>query len=250
MSQSSAMVDTMYTVMLSTEAKDTAGNNLRFPLTSTFRTVQSSVTYSGIQTNPVDGDNNVDPMNYGGITVTFPRRMDPSSTESATTITPSMNKIFLWPSENVMTIYTGGPYLSDTTITISISSNAKDKDGTPLSQPFNFSFRTAPLQVTSTSPANAQLYVATNQNITMNFNSYIDRTSVETAFTINPTVSGSLVYGSGYSSSTDPSQITFIPSSMLQPNVKYTVLLRSSVKDLYGVSMKNPVTFSFVTRPN
>jgi len=249
MSQSSAMVDTMYTINLSTEAKDTSGNNLRFPLISTFRTVQSSVTYLGIQTNPVDGDNNVAPMNYGGITISFPRRMDPASTEAATTITPSMNKIYLWPSENVMTIYTGGPFLSDTTITVTISENARDKDGTPLSKPFSFWFRTAPLQVSSTSPTNAQLYVATNQKITINFNSYVDKTSFHAAFSITPSMSGTFVYGAGYSS-TDPNQITFIPSSAFQPNTKYTIFLLSSVKDLYGVSMKESITFSFVTRPN
>ena len=250
MSQSSTMVDTMYTITLSTDAKDTSGNNLRFPLISTFRTVQSYVTYSGIQTNPVNGDINVAPMNYGGITVTFPRRMDPASTEAATTITPSMNQIFLWPSENVMTIYTGGPYLSDTTITIAISENAKDKDGTFLSQPFSFWFRTAPLQVVSTSPTNAQLYIATDQYITVNFNSYVNKASFQTAFSIIPSMSGSFVYGSGYYSSTDANQITFIPSSAFQPNTKYTISLSSTVKDLYDVPMKKPFTFSFVTRPN
>jgi hypothetical protein len=249
MSQSSMLVDTMYTIALSTEAKDTSGNHLRFPLVSTFRTVQSSVTYSGIQTDPVDGDNNVTPANYGGITITFPRRMDPASTEAATTITPSMNQIFLWPSENVMTIYTGGPYLSDTTITVTISESAKDKDGTPLSKPFSFWFRTAPLQITSTTPTNAQLYIATDQKITVNFNSYVDKNSFQTAFSITPAISGSFVYGSGYSS-TDPNQVTFIPSSAYQPNTKYTILILSSVKDLYGVPMKKSFTFSFVTRPN
>jgi hypothetical protein len=212
--------------------------------------VQSSVTYSGIQTDPVNGDNNVAPMNYGGITITFPRRMDPASTEAATTITPSMNKIFLWPSENVMTIYTGGPYLSDTTITVTISENAKDKDGTPLSQPFSFWFRTAPLQVVSTTPTNAQLYIATDQYVTVNFNSYVNKASFQTAFSITPSINGSFVYGSGYYSSTDANQITFIPSSAFQPNSKYTISLFSSVEDLYGVSMKKPFIFSFVTRPN
>jgi hypothetical protein len=160
-----------------------------------------------------------------------------------------MNQIFLWPSENVMTIYTGGPYLSDTTITVTISESAKDKDGTPLSKPFSFWFRTAPLQITSTTPTNAQLYIASNQNITVNFNSYIDKDSYQAAFSITPAISGSFVYGSGYSS-TDPNQVTFIPSSAYQPNTKYTILILSSVKDLYGVPMKKSFTFSFVTRPN
>jgi hypothetical protein len=250
MSQSDAMVDTLFTVTLSTAAKDTAGNHLRFPLVSSFRTVQSYVTYSGIQTNPVNGDIYVTPLNSGGISVTFPRRMNPATTEAATYITPSMNKTILWPDENVMTIYTGGPYLSDTTITVSIDRSAKDKDGIALGETFSFWFRTAPLQVTSTYPTNAQLYVATSQYVTLTFNSYVDRNSVQAAFSITPQVSGSFVYGSGSSYSNEPSQVTFVPSSALQPNTKYTVVLTPSVNDLYGVSMKNGCTFSFMTRPN
>ncbi len=249
MSQSDAMVDTVFTVMLSTTAKDTAGNHLRFPLVSSFRTVQSYVTYSGIQTNPVNGDIYVTPLNSGGISVTFPRRMNPITTEAATVITPSMNKTILWPDENVMTIYTGGPYLSDTTITVSILGSATDKDGIALGETFTFWFRTAPLQITSTYPANAQLYVATSQYITLTFNSYVDRNSVQSAFSISPGVSGTLVYGSGSSYSTEPSQVTFIPSSAFQPNTKYTVTLAPSIRDLYGVPMKAGCTFSFMTRP-
>jgi hypothetical protein len=250
MSQSDAMVDTMFTITLSTGAKDTAGNHLRFPLVSSFRTVQSYVTYSGIQTIPANGDIYVTPLNSSGITVTFPRRMDPLSTEAATYITPPMNKTILWPSENVMTVYTGGPYLSDTTITVSIDGSAKDKDGIALGEAFIFWFRTAPLQVTSNTPTNAQLYVATNQYITLTFNSYVDRSTVQAAFSITPGVSGTFVYGSGYSYSDDPSQVTFVPSSALQPNTKYTVEVKSSVRDLYGVPMKTGCTFSFMTRPN
>lgn len=250
MSQSDATVDTMFTVTLSTAAKDTAGNHLRFPLVSSFRTVQSYVTYSGIQTIPVNGDIYVTPINSSGISVTFPRRMNPTTTEAATYITPAMNKTILWPSENVMTIYTGGPFLSDTTITVSVDGAATDKDGIALGETFTFWFRTAPLQVTSNTPTNAQLYVATNQNITLTFNSYVNRSSVQAAFSITPSVSGSFVYGSGYSYSDDPSQVTFVPSSALQPNTKYTVVVEPFVKDLYGVSMKTGCTFSFMTRPN
>lgn len=158
MAQNYCYPDTLYTITLSTEAKDTSGNHLRFPLVSTFRTVQSYVTYNGIQTNPVNGDIEVSPINYGGISVTFPRRMDPASTEAATTITPPMNKIFLWPSGNQLTVYTGGPFLSDTTITVTIDKSALDKDGVALGEDFSFSFRTASFQITSTYPSNAQLY--------------------------------------------------------------------------------------------
>ena len=249
MAQNCGIVDTQYTIMLSTDAKDTSGNHLRFPLVSTFRTVQSYVTYNGIQTNPVNGDIEVSPINNSGITVTFPRRMDPSTTESAISITPPINRIFLWPSGNQLTIYTGGPFLSDTTITVTIDKSALDKDGIALGETFSFWFHTAAFQVSSTYPSNAQLYVATSQTIAVYFNSYVDKNSYQSAFSISPSVGGSFVYGNGNSYDT-PNWITFTPYSTLQPNTKYTVTLGSSVKDMFGVPMGIPYSFSFVTRPN
>jgi hypothetical protein len=249
MAQNYCYVDTQYTITLSTEAKDTSGNYLRFPLVSTFRTVQSYVTYNGIQTNPVNGDIEVSPINYNGITVTFPRRMDPATTEAAITITPPLNSIFLWPSGNQLTIYTGGPYLSDTTITVTIDKRALDKDGIALGETFSFWFRTAAFQVTSSYPSNAQLYVAPDQKISVYFNSYVDKNTFQSAFSITPAVGGSFLYGNGNSYDT-PNWITFTPSSALQPNTKYTVTIGTGVKDLFGVSMKDSYSFSFVTRPN
>lgn len=249
MAQNYAYADTQYTITLSTDAKDTSGNHLRFPLVSTFRTVQSYVTYNGIQTSPVNGDIYVSPMNSGGITVTFPRRMDPTSTEAAIKITPAMNSIFLWPSGNQLTIYTGGPYLSDTTITVTINSFAQDKDGVALGETFSFWFHTAPFQVTSTYPSNAQLYVATSQTIAVYFNSYVDKNSFLSAFSIYPNIAGSFMYGNGNSYDT-PNWITFTPNTTLAPNTKYTVTIGSLVRDLYGVPMQDPYAFSFVTRPN
>src|SRR3990170_4216059 len=91
--------------------------------------------------------------------ITFPRRMNKQSVEMSTHITPQMNTIFLWPEENVLRIYTGGPFLSDTTITVKIDETAKDKDGNALGHTFTFSFRTAALSIVNTYPDNGQLFV-------------------------------------------------------------------------------------------
>jgi hypothetical protein len=248
MSGKDSFVDTTYTVRLTTEAHDTSGNYLRFPLVFSFRTVQSYTTIYGIQTSPVHGDINVELLNYGGIRLTFPRRMDPASTETATTITPVMNKVFLWPEGNVMVVYTGGPYLSDTTITLRIDGSARDRDGIPMGEAFSFWFRTAPLSVSYTSPENAQLFVAPTQQIFLNFNSYVIRSTVQSAFSITPSVGGTFSFGG--TNTEIPSQIVFTPYGSLQANTKYTVTISTAAKDLYGVPMKEPYSFSFVTRPN
>jgi hypothetical protein len=57
--QKDSYVDTTYTVKLSTQARDTAGNRLRFPLEFSFSTVQSASTQNAILTYPSNGDNAV-----------------------------------------------------------------------------------------------------------------------------------------------------------------------------------------------
>lgn len=249
MAKKDARVDTNFLVMLGTDAHDTSGNHLRFPLRFAFRTVQSYNTIYGIQTTPVHGDIDVEPMSYSGMTLTFPRRMNAASTEMATTVTPPMNKMFLWREENVLLIYPGGPFLSDTTIAVTVDGSALDKDGIALGKAFSFSFRTAPFRVQSTYPSNADLFVSPTQQISIYFNSYVIKSTVESAFSISPSVSGFFVYG-GTSPYENRNQIVFTPNTGLQPNTKYTVTVTTGAKDMYNVPLKAPYSFSFVTRPN
>ena len=246
--QKDSYVDTTYYVTLDTSAHDTAGNHLRFPLDFSFSTIQSSSTIHGIQTNPYHGDIEVDLISYSGIQITFPRNMNQKSTESSITMTPNVDRIFIWPHRNQLTIYTGGAFLAEETYTIEIDSVAKDLDGIPLGYPFSFSFSTASVGVKNTRPRNGELFVEHHPNITMWFNTFMVKSSVENAFTISPGVSGSFSWGDGYSTR-DKTAITFTPSASLTPNNKYTVTIGTGAKDLFGSRLKEPHTFSFVTRP-
>jgi hypothetical protein len=175
--------------------------------------------------------------------------MNPVSTEAAVTISPEMNSVFLWPEENVLRIYTGGPLLSDTTITVSVGENALDKDGVPLGTPFSFSFRTAPFGLTSTYPANADVFVSPSQRISLRFNSYVILSSVEQAFSISPSVSGTFSYGGNYPYE-NRNEVVFYPSQPLSFNTKYTVTISTAAKDLNSIPLKEPHSFSFVVRSN
>ncbi|UCE02491.1 MAG: Ig-like domain-containing protein [Candidatus Latescibacterota bacterium] len=247
-SKKDSHVDTTYTVTMSTAARDTAGNHLRFPLEFSFRTVQSYVTIYGIQTNPIHGDVDVDPLYTRSIRLTFPRRMDPSSTEAATTVTPPMNVVFLWPEGNVMLIHTGGPLLADELITVGVAGSALDRDGIPMGEDYSFSFRTAPFRVRWTSPSNAQVFVEQSLPITIGFNSYVVLSTMSGAFSITPAIQGTFRHGGRTYDA--PEQIVFTPSTPYQPNTKYTVTISTAVEDLHGTRMKDPHTFSFVTRAN
>ncbi len=243
--------DKEYKVSIGTAAIDTAGNHLRFPFEFSFKTVQSYSTYNGIMTDPVHGDIDVSPLNYSysGITVTFPRRMDKASVESSTHVTPLMNTILLWPDENILRIYTGGPFLSDTTITVLIDKTAKGKDGVEIGQDFTFSFRTAALEVSSTSPSNGQLFVSPTEPFIMSFNNYVKLSSATTSITLSPAAAGTFSFDGNYPYE-QMNRIKFTPSSALRSNTKYTVTISAMITDMYGNGMKEPYSFSFVTRPN
>jgi hypothetical protein len=249
MAQKDSYVDTTYHVSLSKAAMDTSGNHLRFPLEFSFSTIQSSSTINGIQTSPYHGDVEVDLINHTGIQLLFPRNMDPSSTERAITVRPRGDEIFIWPNYNELIIYTGGVFRAETTYEIAVDETAMDLDGNLMQHPFSFSFTTAPVGIRNVYPRNGELFVDLDQAITMYFNTYILKSSVESAFQITPAIPGTFKWGTRSSSSDDKSVITFIPSREFTINTKYTVTLGQGVKDMFGAYIKAPFTFAFITRP-
>ncbi len=242
--QKDGFVDTTYHVKLSTEARDTAGNHLRFPLEFSFSTIQSESTQNAILTYPSHGDINVDLIASNGIQITFPRNMDQSTTENAISVSPTSDKIFIWPQKNQLTIYTGGIFRAETEYSITIDSTAEDLDGIRLGNQFSFSFNTAPVSITSTSPRNGELFVSPTDVIYLYFNTYMQKSTVQSALNITPAISGTLDWN--YNSKT---ALKFTPSSGFLYNTKYTVVVNTQAKDIYGTSIKEPYSFSFIIRP-
>ncbi len=236
--------DTTYTVTLSTAARDTSGTHLRMPLEFSFSTVQSATTLDGIQTSPAHGDVDVPLMTLNGISLTFPRRMDPSTTERSAVMVPDDERIYIWPEENRLTIYTGGPFRADTTYTVTIGPEAEDLDGVALGEAFSFSFDTAAVSVESTVPRNGQLFVDPKSQV----NTYMVRCTVQEAFSIEPPVSGSFRWGYR-ENETEKRAITFAPYTTLKPNTKYTVTIGTGARDMYGSGLDEETTFSFITMP-
>ncbi|HNW60881.1 MAG TPA: Ig-like domain-containing protein [bacterium] len=241
--------DTTYRVTLATGAKDTAGVPLEFPLSFSFRTVQSATTQNTIQTSPEHGDDQVDPLNYSSLTMTFPRRMNQASVESALTITPKTDAVCIWPAAQQLRIYTGGPLHCSTHYTLSLAGTAEDLDGVALGEPFVFSFDTMPFKVESTSPQHGTTFVSRNTRLSIQFNTWVSLTPVTRAVTIEPAVKGSFLRGYEYGQGTPKDVITFIPSDLLAANTRYTVTISADAADLYGTTMPAPYTFVFITEP-
>jgi len=243
-SQKDSYADTTYNVTLATTAHDTAGNHLRFPLEFSFRTIQSSSTINAIQTIPFHGDVDVGLISNNGIQITFPRNMEQNSTEKAVHIEPASDIIFIWPQKNILTIYTGGAFKADTKYSITIDSDARDLDGNRLGNPFSFYFTTSSVGVSRTSPVNGELFVSTSTEIRITFNTYMVKSSVQSATTISPYVSGTLNW---YNNS--KTTMEFNPSQSFKSNTKYTVTIGTNARDIFGSNLKEPYTFSFITRP-
>jgi hypothetical protein len=241
--------DTTYTITLSTTAKDTAGNYLEFPLTYRFSTVQSASTQNAILTEPEHGDIYVDPMDNSSIYMTFPRRMDQASVESALTISPRSDAIYVWPSGNQVRIYTGGPLMCETLYEIHLDENALDLDGVAMGEPFDFSFETEPVEVEGTQPNSGEIFVLRDSDISIRFNTYMVLSSVRAAFNIDPEVSGDFIRGYRYGENRPKDVITLRPHSELRPNTKYTVTIGTEAYDLHGTNLQEEYTFAFVTEP-
>jgi len=93
------------------------------------------------------------------------------------------------------------------------------------------------------------LFVSPTEPLVMSFNNFVKLSSASSAITISPAVSGSFSFNGTYPYE-QMNQIKFTPSSALKANTKYTVTISNSITDMYGNMMKEPYSFSFVTRPN
>ncbi len=259
--KSGCFTDTTYKITIATTAVDTAGTPLDTALEFYFKTVQSSISYDGVQMNPPNGDDWVDLLALQGISLTFPHRMDEASTEANIGITPAQSLVFLWQDFNKLNIYTGGILIPDTTYVVTIGAQAEDVEGTALGQDNVLSFKTRPIRVQQSIPAKGQMGVDRSTDIILSFNTYMDQTSFQGLLHVvsadGDTVAGVTGYdhscrGYTYSSCTPRyylDRIWFNPSQNLNSNKLYTIYLKAGVKDLNGYGIKYDYDIQFLTMP-
>jgi len=131
--------------------------------------------------------------------------------------------------------------MADTSYIVTIDTTAYDLDGVHLAQSFESSFTTEPVRITGSSPQNGQVFVDLNPEIHLYFNTYIIESMLPGAFSITPSVSGSFTWKSN-------SHVYFEPYQNLQPYTKYTIEVKTGVKDYWSTPLKEPYTFSFATK--
>ncbi|MFC1934184.1 Ig-like domain-containing protein [Chloroflexota bacterium] len=199
-------------------------------------------------TYPANGATNV-PVE-ACISVVFSGSMNKASAESAFIVNPPMAGKFIWIS-TVMSFYPAVPLDYSTEYTVIIESTAKDLAGDNI-KPYIGRFVTEPApiadspgiadttppSVTYVTPADGSTNVPVGTYISVSFDEPMDKSSAESAFTLNPTVAGKIVWLDN--------MMLFYPTGILDYYTEYTVTIDSTAKDLAGNNIKQYI-WRFVT---
>jgi uncharacterized protein YpmS len=248
--------DTLYTVTISTDAKDMAGNKLTTQYTFKFKTTKTGdTTPPKVMTTEPENDAKDVPTTVT-ISITFSEPMDKPATNSAFTINPSAPGNYNWSATGEILNYDPTDFLQTSTkYTIVINTNACDLAGNKLQNEYTFSFTTAkitditPPEIMSTYPVDGQPNVPPSiPGIVISFSEPMNKESVESNYNIVPALEKDPIHK--WTATDDEFTIELINTPFetgLKENTKYTVVITADITDLAGNYMKEAYTFSFTT---
>lgn len=238
---------TSITATISTNAQDLAGNNLESNFSWSFTTEQESIPPEVDSNTPEDGASNV-PVNTN-ITATFSEEMDQESVQEAFTVSQNGSAVSgaITFSGNTATFNPNNNLDFGTSITATISTDARDLVGNKLESEFSWSFTTeqesVPPEVSSTNPADGASDVPVDSDIKATFNEEMNPATINKN-TFFVTRNGTQIEGDiSYSGVT----ATFNPSSNLGTGRTYSVTITTGAKDLAGNALENNVNWTFTT---
>ena len=242
-------INTVYTVTITTGAKNTAGTPLAGNYVWTFTTGSLSAP-TVISTDPVNNATGV--VLNKVISATFSEAMNPL-TINATTFTLMQGAIIV---SGTVTYSGTTAYFTPTTAllpgtvyTATITTGARNVAGTALANNYVWTFTTgtaiAPI-VISTDPANNATGVALNKTVTATFNMVMDPLTINaTTFTVKQgatTVVGTVTYSG--------STASFNSTLPFTVNTVYTATITTGAKNLAGTPLANNYTWTFTTGTN
>ncbi|MHB8853304.1 MAG: Ig-like domain-containing protein [Ignavibacteriaceae bacterium] len=244
--------NTIYTVTVTTGAKDLSGNALENNYIWSFTTGAAAIVTPPTvsSTNPLNNATNV-ALNQK-VAATFSTTMD-ASTITTATFTLMQGTSFVAGtvsySGTTATFAPGSNLAPNTVYTATITTGAKDLSGNALASNYVWTFTTGaaavitPPSVSFTDPVNAAISVPLNQKIAATFSRTMDATTI-TASTFILTQGTTSV--SGFVSYSGTTAI-FAPASNLAPNTAYTVTITTGAKDLTNNALANNYVWSFTT---
>lgn len=180
--------------------------------------------------------------------VYFKSPMDKQSVEQRLSITPATLFTvtwadFLFEEDRIVEINPSQRLRANTTYTIVIDSGYQTKAHI-IGDRFAFAFKTEPIALMEYEPLNGQINVPTLMPVKLKFNTAIDTTSLLPNVTIVPALDSLVI---SYTSVSSYEAWYYIDHTAFLPDTTYTVTLRDSINDLFGVPLGRTYTISFTT---
>ncbi len=182
------------------------------------------------------------------IAVVFNKPMDPATINTGTFLVAGVKGTVTYDTvNNIAGFKATTNYAPNTQYNASITTGAKDLNGTPLAAPFFFAFTTrgtpdtSPPDVFAVNVAAGATNVPLNQKIIVTFDEQMN------SLTINPNtvfisgVTGTVTYDVTSNSA------TFTPSASLAANTTYTIMVTTGAQDMGGVPLVAPYSQTFTT---
>ncbi len=182
-----------------------------------------------------------------GIWIEFDTPMDPKSTEEALSLFPPKAFETSWANGNTLLTLTLREDLEyDTVYTLVLGTEAMSALGGHPEEAYKFYFTTEeepdtkPPLITAIIPGSGQTSIAIDAPIAVTFSEPMDKDSVESAFSIFPSVEGKLVWSDN--------TMTFYTAVALDYGAGYAIIIDAGAKDLAGNSLEQSYSWEFTTK--
>lgn len=188
------------------------------------------------------------------IRIRFRTSMNTESAESAFRVEPEVEGEFSWYDGRIKGVAGStelhfipkDQFATNTRYQVTIDTTASDAEGIKLSEPYQFSFTTEPIRM-STRPTDKETQVNTDRFVMLiKFNTDMNSESVISAFKM---VNSQLKEVSGEFVWPNQRYMEFHPHSTLASNEEYTVTIDTTAADVRGGRLTEPYQFSFTTEP-
>jgi len=245
---------TVYTVTLTTGAKDAAGNAMTGNFSSNFTTAVLKDIIPPTVLTVVPANTATSVAANGAVTVNFSEAMNSSTITSATfTLKQGTTAVAgtVTYSGTAATFTPTSVLANNTVYTATITTGAQDVAGNAIAGNYTWSFTTAtsvvtdvtPPTVLTINPASSATSVALNSAVTAAFSETMTASTITSVtFTLSQgttAVAGTVTYSG--------TTATFTPSSSLTGGTVYTATISTGVKDAAGNAIAAAKVWSFTT---
>ncbi|HMD88750.1 MAG TPA: Ig-like domain-containing protein, partial [Anaerolineaceae bacterium] len=243
-----------YTLALSTQLASAQGLALQAPVSFSFSTV------TDLQVSQVfPADQAVDVQNQALLTVMFNRPVvplviaeDQSKLPNPISIDPEISGTGQWLNTSVYIFRPTSFFRGGVNYKVTVKAGLADAAGSKLAQDYSWSFKTQAPSILAfqvgdnVNPEEDLPGVVLNPTFTVNFAQPMNTTSVENGLTLLSSASRKAV-ALTYQWNSDGTQLVFKPSQLLQLNTAYTLSVPVTVQSSDGGSLKDGLSWDFMT---